>query len=43
MSRMKTIGVEIYKCRHQPNPTFVSNLLSVPEPEFKMDVQLQMR
>ena len=30
VSRMKTIGAEMYKCRHQLNPTFVSNMFSVP-------------
>ena len=31
VSRMKTIGVELYECRHQLNPTFVLNMFSVPE------------
>ena len=35
-SRMKTIGVEIYKCRHQLNPTFVSNMFSVPERMYNL-------
>ena len=36
VSRMKTIGVEMYKCRHQLNPTFVSNMFSVPERMYNL-------
>ena len=36
VSRMKTIGVEMNKCRHQLNPTFVSNMFSVPERMYNL-------
>ena len=36
VSRMKTIGVEMYKCPHQLNPTFVSYMFSVPERMYNL-------
>ena len=36
VSRMKTISVEMYKCRHQLNPTFVSNMFAVPERMYNL-------
>ena len=36
VSRMETIGVEMYECRHQLNPTFVSNMFSVPERMYNL-------
>ena len=30
------LRIEMYKCRHQLNPTFVSNMFSVPERMYKL-------
>ena len=33
---MKIIGVKMYKCRPQLNPTFGSNMFSVPERMYNL-------